>query len=82
MNVHAIAFALLFQARRGISIMHWSMHSLALQLTPVITAYLERGSVAAVSIAAAWVAQSARKQMASQALSRLLHQSHGYREAA
>jgi hypothetical protein len=60
MRAHAIAFAPLFQARLAISIMPWIMHRLALQLMPVLTAYLERGSVAVISLVAARVTHSAR----------------------
>jgi hypothetical protein len=62
MNAHAIPFAVLFQVRPAISIVHWIMHGLTLQLMPVITAYLERGWIAAMSIIAAWVVQSIRTQ--------------------
>lgn len=58
MNVDAIA--LHFQGRLVTSVMLWTMHRLTLQLMPVITAYMERGWGAAVSMVAALVVQSVR----------------------
>jgi hypothetical protein len=66
MKILAIAFSSLFQTSSVISNQHWMMHSVALQLMPVITAYLERGSAAAMILLTAWAVQSVRNRIASQ----------------
>jgi hypothetical protein len=73
MNMHATEF--LFQARLTISIVRWITQRLVLQLTPIIATYLERGGVAALSMAAMWVAQSIRNRTVSNALSGSGHRS-------
>lgn len=66
MNVDAIAVR--FPARLVVNIMLWTMHRLTLQLMPVITAYLECGWGAAMSMVTTRVVHFVRPRSVSRDL--------------